>query len=854
MPQVDTHLLASRDGYKTFASTPSVTPLELRELEELVYGQPDDASVYAALTTQATAMLRRLRSTGRYALSRIIHGDRDSAGRETIAVCTIILTAAQYQSVARGDLWRLLHSPQLWSVDLFRSGQPLALPEMIPVRRAITSSDVTLFDAWMAARSRQNAVAMVGANPASHQAVIALLQVLAEKDLSELTWGCRLFSLPSSISVASIAQKGVEQNSRRIIVIPATSPTTTYGQRSLAFVGTNGYLTSVIEPATIVAKAPQYLAERFSLEEVAPSQAPKRQRGKQSTYTGGESKRAHFQDPLAHLTPRKTIFYLVAGVLALGVFVGAFWLVSQFQSSREVTAQKIIAQDAANDAQSSKEKAVSAKTPEESKTFADDAEKSAVKSRAAADSAARAHKNSGFFGVSNENDDAQKAADNAKACADLAKNAVREQAQALIVTSQKNIAIEQAKLAEEAENNAKLAPFGESNTFVQNAEDAANAAEMAVAAAKDANAKAGKAVQNLDDAEKAAEQARLAAQRAIAAEQARLAAEQARLAAEQARLAAEQADNTDTKQGDSTSSKSPPENTSPPAQDSWKTKNYIVQLKESLEKLGKSKTENVQSIINELYLIIGKMGEYTFEAINKEVFVGDNTRKAEEYNELLFILKWTNEVLKNSDSTAQDNLDKFHITWVKLTNVGPDGPKTTNLDRPKRTDVQGIEDFFDHLSTATITDSVMETHEEKIFNGPDRCTLHYNIPVKCLKITGAPIKLDDLLNGKSFIEMPFYSVVLIFHEQFEKLFDLRIQWARNKKSTHDLERQEKNKNKASPPENTRVGEEFPWYKLFTDTDSKALAVIDKCNLLKLINVSEKIRELDQLCNGTKNPH
>ena len=283
MPQVDTHLLASRDGYTTFAKSTSVTPPEQRELEELVYGQPDDSIVYAALTAQATAMLRRLRSTGRYALSRIIQGDRDSAGRETIAVCTIILTAEQYQAIARGDLWRLLHSPQLWSVTLFRSGQPLALPEMLPVRRAITSSDVTLFDAWMAARSRQNAVAMIGANPASHQAVIALLQVLAEKDLLELTWGCRLFSLPSSISVASIAQRGVEQNSRRIIVTPATSPTTAYGQRSLTLVGTNRYLTSVIEPVTIAAKPPQYSAEPISLLDDVPSRAPKKQRGKGAT-------------------------------------------------------------------------------------------------------------------------------------------------------------------------------------------------------------------------------------------------------------------------------------------------------------------------------------------------------------------------------------------------------------------------------------------------------------------------------------------------------------------------------------------------------------------------------------------
>ena len=450
MPQVDTHLLASRDGYTTFAKSPSVTPTEQRELEELVYGQPDDAVVYAALTAQATAMLRRLRSTGRYALSRIIQGDRDSAGRDTIAVCTIILTAAQYQAIARGDLWRFLHSPQLWAVTLFRSGQPLALPEMLPVRRAIASSDVTLFDTWMAARSRQNGVAMIGANPASHQAVIALPQVLAEKDLLELTWGCRLFSLPSSISVASIAQRGVEQNSRRIIVTPATSPTTTYGQRSLALVGTNGYLTSVIEPVTTVAKAPPYSAETFSPEEDAPSSAPMRQSGKRSTYTartGGESTSDSDEDPIN----KRNVLFLFAVILALCVVVSAFWLVLQFQSSREVTAQKIFAENAAKVAQSNKENAVKATTPEDSKPFAEAAEKAAVDSKAAADAAKKAKDDAGFFAGPVDAKAAEAAANSAREDADLAQKAVDEK---FAVKAEKEAAVAKAVAEAEAKKAA----------------------------------------------------------------------------------------------------------------------------------------------------------------------------------------------------------------------------------------------------------------------------------------------------------------------------------------------------------------------------------------------------------------
>jgi GTPase-associated protein 1, N-terminal domain type 2 len=479
MPQVETHLLASRDGYTTFAKSPSVTPTEQRELEELVYGQPDDAVVYAALTAQATAMLRRLRSTGRYALSRIIQGDRDSAGRDTIAVCTIILTAEQYQAIARGDLWRFLHSPQLWAVTLFRSGQPLALPEMLPVRRAITSSDVTLFDTWMAARSRQNGVAMIGANPASHQAVIALPQVLAEKDLLELTWGCRLFSLPSSISVASIAQRGVEQNSRRIIVTPATSPTTTYGQRSLALVGTNGYLTSVIEPVTTVAKAPPYSAETFSPEEDAPIRAPIRQSGKRSTYTartGGESKSDSDEDPIN----KRNVLFLFAGILALCVVVSPFWLVPQFLSSREVTAQKIFAQNAAKDAKSNKDKAVLATTPEDSKPFAEAAEKAAVDSKAAADAAKKAKDDAGFFAGPVDAKAAEAAANSAREDADEAKKAMDKK---FAVKAEKEAAVAEAKKAADdakAEAEAK-----------KSAADAAKA--VADAEAKKAEADAAKA-------------------------------------------------------------------------------------------------------------------------------------------------------------------------------------------------------------------------------------------------------------------------------------------------------------------------------------------------------------------------
>lgn len=133
-----------------------------------------------------------------------------------------------------------------------------------------------------------NAVAMIGANPAAHLAIIGLTQVLAEKDLMELTWGCRLFSLPSSISLASIAQRGVEQNSRRVVVTPTTSPITPYGQRAMDLVGTNGYLTSVVAPLNASSNPNLTRNEQIQLQGDATSRLTKKQINRQKTY-GSES-------------------------------------------------------------------------------------------------------------------------------------------------------------------------------------------------------------------------------------------------------------------------------------------------------------------------------------------------------------------------------------------------------------------------------------------------------------------------------------------------------------------------------------------------------------------------------------
>ena len=107
-----------------------------------------------------------------------------------------------------------------------------------------------------------------------------------------------------------------------------------------------------------------------------------------------------------------------------------------------------------------------------------------------------------------------------------------------------------------------------------------------------------------------------------------------------------------------------------------------------------------------------------------------------------------------------------------------------------------------------------------------------------MKVTDDPIRLDDLLlKEKEFLEMPFYSVVLIFHEQFEALFDSRIIIA---KKIPDAKNDSKSESK-------RAVKQFPCDKLNTNILKK----IENIKLEKLNVISLKIRELNSLCNDSK---
>jgi fibronectin type 3 domain-containing protein len=218
MPEVATHLLASFDGYTTKGRSKTVLDSECKDLEELVFGQPDDLEILHKLTTAPTAMVRRLQSSGRYALSRILPGQADSAGRQSICVCTLVLDVAQYVAIAKGDLWKLLNQPQLWQVANFSANKPLSIPTIAPETRAAGIKDVRLFDAWLKATSIQKGLAVPTSDEITDADIARLTQVLDESDVPRYLWGCRLFSPQVPVQIATFVKEGIARSGRRTVV------------------------------------------------------------------------------------------------------------------------------------------------------------------------------------------------------------------------------------------------------------------------------------------------------------------------------------------------------------------------------------------------------------------------------------------------------------------------------------------------------------------------------------------------------------------------------------------------------------------------------------------------------------
>ncbi len=113
---IERHVFGSISGYGTLARSPGLTDSEQQQLESLSFGTPYEPSYQASLSKQVACWSRPLGS-GRRAISRVLPGRLDDAGRSTLLFVTAVVSAADWDLELQGDLRPLLARAELWEWD-----------------------------------------------------------------------------------------------------------------------------------------------------------------------------------------------------------------------------------------------------------------------------------------------------------------------------------------------------------------------------------------------------------------------------------------------------------------------------------------------------------------------------------------------------------------------------------------------------------------------------------------------------------------------------------------------------------------------------------------------------------------
>lgn len=107
------HVFGCRQGYRTLAASPDVTPQDVRELESFKFGQTDDPRYLQSLASEPAYWSRPLRS-GKRAVTRVLAGEPDENGRATLLLVSAVVTTADWVEMLRADCGALLAVSDLW--------------------------------------------------------------------------------------------------------------------------------------------------------------------------------------------------------------------------------------------------------------------------------------------------------------------------------------------------------------------------------------------------------------------------------------------------------------------------------------------------------------------------------------------------------------------------------------------------------------------------------------------------------------------------------------------------------------------------------------------------------------------
>jgi hypothetical protein len=223
----DIHILGSRIGYTTLASSPGVSDVERRELEVLSFGDATNAELMSRLESEASMVGRRLRS-GRFAISRMIPGGTDDAGRPTIEVVTLLLDRTGY-AASVGALHRLVGDIRFWRLARSAVNRGCDVPEENPSGSPADGDVLRAFDLWAAARAR-GAIAVVESD--SQRSLLTMISLLDSADLAECRWGIGVLSLSAPVDICTLAPSTAPFGPRPVLRAGADSGWMSEGMQS----------------------------------------------------------------------------------------------------------------------------------------------------------------------------------------------------------------------------------------------------------------------------------------------------------------------------------------------------------------------------------------------------------------------------------------------------------------------------------------------------------------------------------------------------------------------------------------------------------------------------------------------
>jgi hypothetical protein len=224
-------------------------------------------------------------------------------------------------------------------------------------------------------------------------------------------------------------------------------------------------------------------------------------------------------------------------------------------------------------------------------------------------------------------------------------------------------------------------------------------------------------------------------------------------------------------------------------------------------------------------------------------------------------VKWTSKVLESIEPKMKDSSTEMNNAWKLLTKVGP--------ERPDAQVVHSIEKFMD-VTPAMIQDyaigvmpsgpsdpkkmnAIVEEASSRLKENAskDRCTL------KCGTISWLPIvgeiTLDSRLNLETFFqEMPFYSIVLVFHQPFDNWIAQRKRFVAlyDSELSKAFEKSKTAGDTIAMDKYMKMRDDFPWEKIYTPLD-REIAALKACPIPKVASIAVSAQDLINSCETAK---